>query len=291
MFKTQYELHPSPIPSIFWTTYVLLAQREYDTLLENYPDDEKVFQEFFERNPSFIPGAFELRELSGHLPHLQCLISQPEIGTTYTRKPDFLWLSQDSLTFVPVFIEIEKPSKKTFTKSGQTSADFTQAMDQILEWKSILNTPENQIAFFKKYNLPQELTRKTFKPQFILIYGRRSEYEGNEYLTRKRSELQHEDVMIMSYDRLHPIHDIRNMLCANVSNTSGNAVYTIKTIPPTFELDARLASDYKEYSGFVDAIDRMEHTTPERKSFLKERFPYWCKIGPTLHFFDGNTCE
>lgn len=155
MFKTQYELHPSPIPSIFWTTYVLLAQREYDTLLENYPDDEKVFQEFFERNPSFIPGAFELRELSGHLPHLQCLISQPEIGTTYTRKPDFLWLSQDSLTFVPVFIEIEKPSKKTFTKSGQTSADFTQAMDQILEWKSILNTPENQIAFFKKYNLPQ----------------------------------------------------------------------------------------------------------------------------------------
>ena len=190
MFKIQYELHPSPIPSIFWTTYRLLAQREYDNLLENYPDDEKVFQEFFERNPSFIPGAFELRELSGHLPHLQCLISQPEIGTTYTRKPDFLWLSQDSLTFVPVFIEIEKPSKKTFTKSGQTSADFTQAMDQILEWKSILNTPENQIAFFKKYNLPQELTRKTFKPQFILIYGRRSEYEGNEYLTRKRSELQ-----------------------------------------------------------------------------------------------------
>lgn len=98
MFKIQYELHPSPIPSIFWTTYVLLAQQEYNNLLENYPNDEKVFQEFFERNPSFMPGAFELRELSGHLPHLQCLISQPEIGTTYTRKPDFLWLSQDSLT-------------------------------------------------------------------------------------------------------------------------------------------------------------------------------------------------
>ena len=46
MFKIQYELHPSPIPSIFWTTYRLLAQREYDNLLENYPDDEKVFQEF-----------------------------------------------------------------------------------------------------------------------------------------------------------------------------------------------------------------------------------------------------
>lgn len=291
MFKIQYELHPSPAPSLFWTTYVLLAQQEYEKLLENHPDDEKVFQQFFERNPSFMPGAFELGELSGHLPHLQCLISQPEIGATYTRKPDFLWLSQDSLTFAPVFIEIEKPSKKTFTRLRQTSADFTQAMDQILEWKSLLNTPESQIAFMKKYKLPQTLTTKAFKPQFILIYGRRSEYEGDEYLTRKRRELQREDVIIMSYDRLSPQYDSKNMLCANVSNTSGNTVYTIKTIPPTFELDARLASDYKEYTGFIDAIDRMEHTTPERKSFLKERFPYWCKIGPTLHSFDGKTRE
>lgn len=68
-------------------------------------------------------------------------------------------------------------------------------------------------------------------------------------------------------------------------------ISAIKTIPPTFELDAGVASYYKEYNGFVDAIDRMEHTTPERKSFLKERFPYWRKIGPTLHSFDGKTCE
>ena len=95
----------------------------------------------------------------------------------------------------------------------------------------------------------------------------------------------------MSYDRLYLRNESRNMLCANVSNSSGNTVYTIKTIPPTFELDAGVASYYKEYNGFVDAIDRMEHTTPERKSFLKERFPYWCKIGPTLHTFNGKTCE
>lgn len=291
MLKIQYKLHPSPVPNLPWLTYQSLAQREYNTLLENHADDEKTFQNFFERNPSFMPGAFELRNLSGHLPHLQCLISQPEIGATFIRKPDFLWLSQDSLTFVPVFIEIEKPSKKTFTKAGQTSADFTQAMDQILEWKSILNKPENQIAFFEKYNLPKRLTEKVFKPQFVLLYGRREEYEGNNYLTRKRYELQSEDTIVMSYDRLSPRYDSRNMLCATVSNSSGNTLYSIKTIPPTFQLDACWADSYKEYSGFIEAIDRMEHTTPERKNFLKERFPYWREIGPTLFAFDGNTCE
>ena len=95
----------------------------------------------------------------------------------------------------------------------------------------------------------------------------------------------------MSYDRLSPRYDSRNMLCATVSNSSGNTLYSIKTIPPTFQLDACWADSYKEYSGFIEAIDRMEHTTPERKKFLKERFPYWREIGPTLFAFDGNTCE
>lgn len=291
MLKPQYKLHPNPAPILPWAVYELNSNYEYNTLLKEKSDDESAFQKFFERNPSFLPGAFELRELSGHLPHLQCLISQPEIGASYTRKPDFLWLSQDSLTFVPVFIEIEKPSKKMFTQAGRTSADFTQAMDQIIEWKSILNRPENQLAFFRKYNLPQKLTSKIFKPQFILIYGRRDEYEGNESLTRKRSELQSGDIMIMSYDRLSPRYDSKNMLCAHVSNTTGNSQYEIMTIPPTFEFDAGWASDYREYVGFIEAIDKMEYTTQERKNFLKERFPYWRDIGPKLYCFDGNTRE
>ena len=147
------------------------------------------------------------------------------------------------------------------------------------------------MLFFQKYNLPKDLTNKIFKPQFILIYGRRKEYEGNECLTRKRSEVQSEDIMIMSYDRLFPHYDSRSMLCAQVSNTTGNTQYKIVTIPPTFELDAAWASDYKEYTGFMDAIDRMQYTTPQRKDFLKSRFPYWREIGPTLHCFDGNTKE
>ena len=291
MFKVQYQLHPNPPPTIPWAQYQLNSFEEYCNLLDERSDDESAFQNFFERNPCYLPGAFELRNLSGHLPHLQCLISQPEIGNAPVRKPDFLWLSQDSLTFVPVFIEIEKPSKKTFTNTGKTSAEFTQAMDQIIEWKSILNKPENQLAFFQKYNLPKNLTDKVFSPQYILIYGRRNEYEGNEYLTRKRSELQTDDIMIMSYDRLSPQYDSRSMLCAKVSSTTGNTQYKIITIPPTFEFDAGWASDYKEYTGFVEAIDKMEYITQQRKEFLKSRFSYWRDIGPTLHFFDGKTRE
>lgn len=291
MLKIQYELYPNPAPIYPWSLYETNSYNEYVELLKEKSNDENAFQKFFERNPCFLPGAFELRNLSGHLPHLQCLISQPEIGASHIRKPDFLWLSQDSLTFVPVFIEIERPSKKNFTQAGKTSADFTQAMDQIFEWKAILNKPENQLAFFQKFNLPKYLTNKEFKPQFILIYGRREEYEGNEFLTSKRYELQSDDITIMSYDRLSPQYDSRNMLCAQVSNTTGNTQYKIITIPPTFEFNAALASNYCEYVNFMDAIDKMEYTTQQRKDFLKLRFPYWQEIGPTLHCFDAKKCE
>lgn len=291
MNRIKYELSPNPVPTISWIEYCLAIEDEFQKLLDTYPNNESKFQDFFERNPCYLPGAFELRDLSGHGPHLNCLISQPSIGSECVRKPDFLWLAQDSLTFCPVFIEIEKPSKKTFTISRNTSSDFSQAMDQIREWKALLNKPHNRTTFYESYNLPKTVIDKSFSPQYILIYGRRNEYENDVFLSNKRAELQSNDTLIMSYDRLKPRYDSQNMVCVNVTNKTGTTKYNVKRIPPVFRLDARKSSDYPEWNNFIEAVDTMELTSAERKKFLKERFRYWKEIGPTLHSFSGYTEE
>jgi hypothetical protein len=45
-------------------------------------------------------------------------------------------LANHVLAEVPIVIEIEAAGKRSFTKSRQPKADFTQAHDQIKEWKA-----------------------------------------------------------------------------------------------------------------------------------------------------------
>ena len=124
--------------------------------------------------------------LSGHYPHMDTLISQPEIGIAVKRKPDFLWLAQDSVDFTPVFIEIERPNKSMFTKEKIPNKDFNQALNQLDEWRGILNGGVNIQAFYQNFSIPLSMQQKNFKPRFVLIYGRRNEYENDEYLQKIR---------------------------------------------------------------------------------------------------------
>lgn len=183
----EYEVIKDAPKQIDWDKYSEKSIREYKILLENSSDKEKIFQQFFEENPSFMPGALELFGQSGHYPYMDALISQPEIGGIFRRRPDFVWLANDSLTFVPVFIEIEKPSKKMFNKDGTTTAEFNQALGQIHEWQYLLNQPTNRQLLYEYFNLPLEIREKTFMPQYLLVYGRRNEYQGNKMLTGIRA--------------------------------------------------------------------------------------------------------
>jgi len=275
LFKKAYEMHPNPIPLISWDEYAKQVYSEYHNLLKSHLEDESVFQHFFESHPSFVPGSFELFGKSGHYPHLNSLITQPEIGGVFRRKPDFMWLAQDSLTFCPIFIEIEKPSKRTFTTARLQSADFTQALDQINEWKMVLNNPTNIQLLYEYCDVPDYMRKKKFKPQYGLVFGMRSEYANDEYLTRKRAELVPEDVCLMSYDRLSPSSDCRDLLCSRISQ----AKYTVVTIPGTFRYNPCEADILPKLQGFLEAIDRMQYTTQERKFFLKERYEYWSNFG------------
>jgi hypothetical protein len=266
-----YEVIKNPPREIDWVEYHKLSVETYQDLLQKSGDDEKAFQEFFEKNPSFLPGALELFGQSGHYPYMSALISQPCIGTVFEKIPDFLWLAQDSLTFCPVFIEIEKPNKKMFTQTNTPTADFTQAMNQIHEWKMILNKPANIQVFYETFDIPLEMRKKEFKPQFLLVYGRRSEYEGDEYRTGIRKENEGPDMMIASYDRLQPLSDSRQFVTCKVSK----AKYHIISIPGTFRYRADCVKDLYSWIGFKEHLRTMENVSEERRQFLIDRFEYW----------------
>ncbi len=276
MLEKKYEIVLDAPKAVSWDEYYEHAKAEYLSLLSIGGNDEKVFQKFFEDNPAFMPGAFELIGESGHYPFPLSLVSQPNVGDLlFKRIPDFMWLAQDSLHFCPVLIEIEKPNKKTFTEKGVQTADFSQALNQIYEWKTILNEPENVLNFYKYFNIPMEMRRKKFCPQYGLIYGRRSEYEGDSALTRKRAELVPDDVVLISYDRILTTGSSKyeDLLCCKLHNGK----YQVLTVPPTFRYGPHLVSDLLNVNGFVDAVSNMKMVTEDRRQFLKERYNYWIR--------------
>lgn len=276
VLEQTYEIiRDAPAP-MSWEKYAKESYEEYQSLLQNYGDDESVFQRFFEQNPSFVPGAFELSAPSGHYPFTQSLIAEPELcGGLFDRIPDFIWLAQDSLSFTPVLIEIEKPNKKTFTKAGTQTADLTQAFGQIVEWQAILNNPVNLLQFYECFKIPDWVRQKNFAPQYGLIYGRRSEFESNTLLSNKRAHLAPEGVSLISFDRLYPEPKCSDLLCTTLSH----GTYTVKTVPPTYRYSPGTADNLTLVSGFATAILRMTKISPERKEFLLSRYSYWESYG------------
>lgn len=271
LFKKKYEIIKDGPKEIEWDEYFNVAMNEYNVLLDTQSDDEKVFQKFFEENPCFLPGGLELFGQSGHYPYMNTVITQPVIGCVTKRIPDFMWLAQDSLTFCPVFIEIEKPNKKMFTQKNIPTAEFTQAMNQIDEWKMILNNPVNRLLFYDYYDIPQYLREKEFVPQFLLIYGRREEYENNVYLSNLRRLKYTDNVAIYSFDRLQPLSDYRQFITCKVSEQK----YRVTNISPTYRYRADCAEELYMWDGFFEKIDCMKNTTKSRKTFLKDRYSYW----------------
>lgn len=122
---------PPPMTIVEYYNTIL---EEWDKLLNSDEEcDERVFQEFLEQHPSMVPGAFELFSQSGHYPFPLALISQPPLMGLGSKVPDFLWFATNSQYLHPIFIEIETPYKKWFTKEGHQHHQLTQALEQLAD--------------------------------------------------------------------------------------------------------------------------------------------------------------
>jgi hypothetical protein len=183
-----------------------------------------------------------------------------------------MWLARDSEVDQPVLVEIERPAKRWWTQAGQPTADFTQALNQITEWKAWFAVPHNLLAFKAFYGLDdQTQDGPTFRPAFALIYGRRTEANAKPWLTAKRKHIAPDDTVLMTYDRLRPDPDAREMFCVR-RGTNG---FIALSVPPTMTWSPMLAPDRRDIQSKESAIRANPYLSPERREFLVSRAPYW----------------
>lgn len=91
-----------------------------------------------------------------------------KLGEEYVT--DFVFLIQGATGLEYVFVELEKPSKKIVTASGQFSAEFTQAKDQLNNWERWLT---------QNLNYAQQKLKGLFQPSYHLIFGRSNSLDEN----------------------------------------------------------------------------------------------------------------
>ena len=289
ILKKAYELVADAPKPVDENDYYREESNRYRLMLDQ-DLTEKDYQSFFEQNPSFMPGSREvIGAASSHWPIANALISQPSISDNEKiRRPDFMWIAKNSLCLCPVLIEIEKPSKKEFRLDSDVSrAQFNQALMQIKQWKPILNSTEGRQNFYKRFGIDEKRRQLKFTPQYVLVFGRRSEFEGDTWWTKIRAEEEEEeeemaDVRVMSFDRLDT-PDRNAFDCITCKVKDGR--FKVISIPPTFVYRPATISaigGYAMFDDFVSCIRTMNYVTEERKQFLIDRFEYWNSHAGTI---------
>jgi len=166
--------------------------------LVNEEHGEQTYQAFLEAHPQFIPRLF----IQNHGLHHDLIFSKLSIGSEY--KTEFCYLAKSSCDWNCVLIEIEKPSSKYFKAKNEFHADFNHALGQIERWRMWFESSENRNYFTNEILGPVRypLDGNPCSIKYVLVHGRRSEYEGNNVRMGLRRTQKRDDVMILSYDSL-----------------------------------------------------------------------------------------
>lgn len=268
-----YEMHPDPPPAMARDEYEAIVSREWRELLNSEECRGEIrIQRFLETHPCMVPGAFHLQNWYSHSPYLPFVITQPPLQGIGSNVPDFMWIAGDSETLRPVLVEIETPEKRWFTKAGHPTAQFTQAHHQLAQWKDWMSDPSNQGVFYATYGISGHFLRSlAFKPHYILVYGRRSEFASNPELNRRRAQLHREDETIMTFDRLESDPRALQMMCVARRTNGFEAI----SVPATFTLGPGRAEARARVHSKDDAVRANPMISTKRKQFLLERIRYW----------------
>lgn len=268
-----YELHPDPPPPMDWEEYQQRVAAAWQSLLNSAEGcSERSIHNFLVEHPSLIPGAFTMTGTSGHVPFPMAVLSESPLSGVGMRVPDFIWLANDSANFTPVFIEIESPCKRWFTERQVPTHDLVQAVNQLAEWQAWLNRPENVLVFYEAFEIPEDMRRYlTFRPEFVLIYGRRREFDERPQLKRLRQQFERHGQVVMTFDRLTP-----NEKCKHFSSVvKRNGAFEALAVPATLKIGPNVMGSLRHIANLPDAIQRNDWISEERRHFLVERLPYW----------------
>ncbi|MFC8463831.1 Shedu anti-phage system protein SduA domain-containing protein [Streptomyces sp. NPDC057250] len=273
-----------------WTEYQEYLGPQWGDLLNSNPN-EREMQEFLELHPCFLPGAIDGIGKGGHHgPAFSAVIRQPPLqGLGPTRVPDFMWVRRDTGAIRPICIEIESPSKSWFNKGSRTpTAELTQAIDQLTEWKVWFSSPENRLIFGKTY--APNYADRPIDPQFVLIFGRNSEFrpgsskhDDPQYMRLKRDHMARASEHFFTYDQLKPERGGADYATAT-KNVTGWALHSV---PPTFSTGAHIMDLTGAVSDPSKAVHRAGLIGPERQAYLLDRWRYWRSVtlSPQSHMY------
>ena len=249
-------------------TYNQFLMERWQALLDSEESrDESLLQAFLERHPSLLPGSHSVDGDSGHGPFPVAVIAKPKLPGLSDREPDFMWLASDSSSLYPVLIEIETPHKAWFYGDrAEIHSDLTHALGQLAEWQAWFRRGHNQTAFLEYYDIPPEMARRKLEPRYVLVHGRRDNYESVPRRREKRAELGRPDERLMSFDRLTPAKN--SVLYSTVRK--GQDGYRVTSVPPSLTL-FNTGKDYRLISGWPSALDGCPDMAAGRRDYLKEQ--------------------
>lgn len=256
---------PPPMP---WEQYEKLIKNEWNQLLESEDSKkERKIQQFLEKHPSMLPGAFGILGSSNLNPFPLAVITQPKLQGNDTKISDFLWISSDSTSVYLTFIELKVPTKLWWTEKGKPRSDLTSAINQLTDLYVWLEKPVNRLNFFDYFRIPELLRKRRLKQIYVLIYGRRA--EAIKYENRDKS--YKDNVILMTYDRLSPDPNAKNFMTVKMKKEGYEAV----AIPPSFTFHQDFIEERAIINSKEKAIKNNEYLTKERKNFLLKRFVDW----------------
>ncbi|MGK8487116.1 Shedu anti-phage system protein SduA domain-containing protein [Nocardia asiatica] len=267
-----------PLP-MEWATYADRARAEWYDLLARDPEERDV-QSFLELHPAMVPGGFgDVGPGGHHGSEMDALFREPPLtGRGREFEPDFMWVTRSTSLITPIIIEIEKPSKRWFKSDGRPTAEFRDAHDQLADWRTWFSMEENRTIFRRRYLFFDQYENRQLQPQFVLIYGRSSEFERGgghrdpDRLRLKRDNQRLADEQFMTFDSLRPRYESSNSVTVTMT-AEGPRPHSFSPLFGTTTFSGSSAIILG--SDIDDALGRSVMITDERRAYLADRWRYW----------------
>lgn len=173
-------------------------RREYFALLDKKLSEQS-YQRFIETHTEFVPREF----LQNHGLHFQIALRKLSFGADY--KSDFFYFSKSSDDWHAVLVELEKPQSRFFRHATNVlHQDFQSAIQQINSWRAWLANANNAESFLRStlIHSPPHMAINPTAFKYVLVMGRRSEYEQNPQRRAIVRAQEREDFKIVTYDSL-----------------------------------------------------------------------------------------
>ncbi|MDX2403450.1 DUF4263 domain-containing protein [Streptomyces microflavus] len=255
----------------------MLAQ--WYTLLSEAPEEDAI-QTFLELHPSMIPGGSgDVGPGGHHGSDMGAVFRRPKLeGAGRSFEPDFMWITRSSGLVTPILIEIEKPSKRWFKQNGRPTSEFTEARDQLNDWRSWFAREGNPALFREKFLfLGDRYLDRPLEPQYVLVYGRESEFKvggghGNPNALRyKRDQQRGSNETFMTFDALRPRYDHSRSMTLTMTS-QGPELFAFSPVYGTSAFVGEGALLLGDPDG---ALARTTMMNEARRTYLSKRWRYW----------------